>query len=157
MEAITWQMIFDGKNVSLRPSIGSWSLPCQSHYLITNSKVAWYQSGRRSRSKRGGKRKHGGKENTFRLCSPLYLHHKPQALRQAEGRNLKTKQRRVSQLWHDFTKTVRKLLKNSGRACKPDSVDSDCSKPDDHSSRSRIASELQQPTRGLLSLAATSV
>jgi hypothetical protein len=27
----------------------------------------------------------------------------------------------VPQVWHNFTKTVRKLLKNSGRACKPDS------------------------------------
>jgi len=28
----------------------------------------------------------------------------------------------MSQLWHNFAKTVCKLLKNSGRACKPDSV-----------------------------------
>src|SRR5271154_3428453 len=28
----------------------------------------------------------------------------------------------MSQLWHNFAKTVRKLLKNSGRACKPDFV-----------------------------------
>ncbi len=36
-----WQLIFDGKSVSLYPSIGSWSLPCQSHYFITESKVVW--------------------------------------------------------------------------------------------------------------------
>src|SRR6202047_2271056 len=28
----------------------------------------------------------------------------------------------MSQLWHNFAKTVRKLLKNGGRACKPDFV-----------------------------------
>jgi len=36
-----WQLIFDGKMVSLYPSIGSWSLPCQSHYFITKNKVLW--------------------------------------------------------------------------------------------------------------------
>src|SRR5713226_2950821 len=37
----SWQLIFDGKRVSLYPSIGSWSLPCQSHYFITKTKVVW--------------------------------------------------------------------------------------------------------------------
>src|SRR3989442_9215850 len=36
-----WQMTFDGKSVSLHPSIGSWSLPCQSHYWIRENKVIW--------------------------------------------------------------------------------------------------------------------
>ena len=36
-----WQLIFDGKTVSLYPSIGSWSLPCQSHYFLTKNKVVW--------------------------------------------------------------------------------------------------------------------
>lgn len=36
-----WELTFDGKSVSLYPSIGSWSLPCQSHYLITKNKVIW--------------------------------------------------------------------------------------------------------------------
>src|SRR5262245_12929621 len=36
-----WRLIFDGKTVSLEPSIGSWSLPCQSHYFITNNRVVW--------------------------------------------------------------------------------------------------------------------
>jgi hypothetical protein len=36
-----WQLTYDGKSVSLYPSIGSWSLPCQSHYFITNNKVVW--------------------------------------------------------------------------------------------------------------------
>jgi hypothetical protein len=36
-----WKLTFDGKSVSLYPSIGSWSLPCQSHYFITKNKVVW--------------------------------------------------------------------------------------------------------------------
>lgn len=36
-----WQLTFDGKTVSLFPSIGNWALPCQSHYFITSNKVIW--------------------------------------------------------------------------------------------------------------------
>jgi hypothetical protein len=36
-----WKFIFDGKTVSLHPSIGNWTLPCRSHYFITNNKVVW--------------------------------------------------------------------------------------------------------------------
>lgn len=36
-----WRLIFDGKSVSLEPSIGSWSLPCQSHYFITRDRIVW--------------------------------------------------------------------------------------------------------------------
>ena len=36
-----WKLIFDGKTVSLTPSIGNWSLACQSHYWITCNKVRW--------------------------------------------------------------------------------------------------------------------
>jgi len=36
-----WKLTYDGKSVSLYPSIGSWSLPCQSHYFITKNKVEW--------------------------------------------------------------------------------------------------------------------
>ena len=36
-----WKLIFDGKSVSLDPSIGNWSFPCQSHYWIRNNRVRW--------------------------------------------------------------------------------------------------------------------
>lgn len=36
-----WQLVFDGESVSLTPSIGNWSLPCQSHYWIRRNRVAW--------------------------------------------------------------------------------------------------------------------
>lgn len=32
-----WQLSFDGQTVSLDPSIGNWSFPCQSHYWIRNN------------------------------------------------------------------------------------------------------------------------
>jgi hypothetical protein len=34
-----WKMTFDGENVSLRPSIGNWNLPCRSHYVIEQGAV----------------------------------------------------------------------------------------------------------------------
>lgn len=36
-----WKLIFNGKTVSLDPSIGNWSFACQSHYWIRNNKVRW--------------------------------------------------------------------------------------------------------------------
>ena len=32
-----WTMFYDGETISLRPSIGNWDIPCQSHYFITGN------------------------------------------------------------------------------------------------------------------------
>jgi hypothetical protein len=34
-----WQLYFDGKSVSLRPSIGNWNFECKTHYWITNNRI----------------------------------------------------------------------------------------------------------------------
>lgn len=36
-----WQLTFDGESVSLYPSIGNWSFPCQSHYWIVRNGIRW--------------------------------------------------------------------------------------------------------------------
>ena len=36
-----WRMTFDGENVSLWPSVGSWTLPCRSHYIVDRGKIRW--------------------------------------------------------------------------------------------------------------------
>lgn len=36
-----WQLIFDGDTVSLYPSVGSWNLPCQSHYIVRRNQAIW--------------------------------------------------------------------------------------------------------------------
>jgi hypothetical protein len=36
-----WKLIFDGESVSLEPSIGNWSFPCQSHYWVTGGQIRW--------------------------------------------------------------------------------------------------------------------
>ncbi|HEY5211601.1 MAG TPA: DUF6527 family protein [Acidobacteriaceae bacterium] len=38
-----WKLIFDGQTISLDPSIGNWSFPCQSHYWIKKNNVKWDQ------------------------------------------------------------------------------------------------------------------
>jgi hypothetical protein len=32
-----WKLTFDGKTVTLYPSIGNWNFDCKSHYFITNN------------------------------------------------------------------------------------------------------------------------
>jgi Family of unknown function (DUF6527) len=34
-----WKMTSDGETISLRPSIGNWTLKCRSHYVIDRGKV----------------------------------------------------------------------------------------------------------------------
>ena len=41
LDPTDWEMTFDGKSISLSPSIGNWSLTCQSHYWIYRSRVRW--------------------------------------------------------------------------------------------------------------------
>lgn len=36
-----WAITYDGASVSLAPSVGSWSLPCRSHYVIRRGHVRW--------------------------------------------------------------------------------------------------------------------
>ena len=36
-----WTLSFDGKSISLHPSVGNWNFPCRSHYWIRNNQVLW--------------------------------------------------------------------------------------------------------------------
>lgn len=36
-----WRMTYDGEAVSVWPSVGNWSLPCRSHYVIDRGRVRW--------------------------------------------------------------------------------------------------------------------
>lgn len=40
-----WELTFDGKNVSLSPSIGNWNFDCRSHYWIVKNEIR-FSSGR---------------------------------------------------------------------------------------------------------------
>ena len=34
-----WKMTFDGRAISLWPSVGNWTLPCRSHYVVKEGVV----------------------------------------------------------------------------------------------------------------------
>lgn len=36
-----WKLSFNGKSISLNPSIGNWNFPCQSHYWIIENHIEW--------------------------------------------------------------------------------------------------------------------
>jgi hypothetical protein len=36
-----WTLMWNGETVTLNPSVGNWSLPCQSHYLIVENRIIW--------------------------------------------------------------------------------------------------------------------
>ena len=41
LSPVRWKLIFDGKTISLDPSIGNWSFPCRSHYWIQDNRIIW--------------------------------------------------------------------------------------------------------------------
>ena len=36
-----WSFAYDGKDVSVWPSVGNWGLPCKAHYVIERGNVEW--------------------------------------------------------------------------------------------------------------------
>lgn len=61
-----WKLIFDGKTVSLYPSIGNWSFECQSHYFIINNKVKWAPKLTKRQIKRGRKQEELDKKDYYK-------------------------------------------------------------------------------------------
>ncbi|WP_157544878.1 DUF6527 family protein [Nocardioides halotolerans] len=39
-----WSFTYDGESISVRPSVGNWSLACKSHYVIHKGRVQWARS-----------------------------------------------------------------------------------------------------------------
>jgi hypothetical protein len=40
LDPTQWRLIYDGR-VTLHPSVGSWNLPCRSHYWFQENTVRW--------------------------------------------------------------------------------------------------------------------
>lgn len=36
-----WAITYDGENISIWPSVGNWSLPCRSHYIVDRGRIHW--------------------------------------------------------------------------------------------------------------------
>jgi len=53
-----WVLTFDG-SVSMRPSIGNWALPCQSHYVIHHGRIRWARGFTRDEIQRNRKSDYG--------------------------------------------------------------------------------------------------
>jgi hypothetical protein len=34
-----WHIVYDGETITLHPSVGNWTLPCRSHYVIRKGEV----------------------------------------------------------------------------------------------------------------------
>jgi hypothetical protein len=64
-----WKLIFDGKTVSLYPSIGNWSFPCQSHYWIRNNRIEWAPKWSRKQIEHGRLRDNSVKQDYFGVVS----------------------------------------------------------------------------------------
>jgi hypothetical protein len=65
------KLIFDGKTVSLDPSIGNWSFRCKSHYWIRDGKVKWSRQWSREEIEVGRARDRLAKENHFGTTTAL--------------------------------------------------------------------------------------
>lgn len=51
-----WNLRFNGREISIHPSIGNWNLPCQSHYWISHSEIEWSDRWSERRIKAGFER-----------------------------------------------------------------------------------------------------
>lgn len=36
-----WSLLYNGRDVSLNPSIGNWNFECRSHYFVRNNNIVW--------------------------------------------------------------------------------------------------------------------
>lgn len=39
-----WKLTYNGAEVTLSPSVGNWSFPCRSHYLVRSGRIEWAES-----------------------------------------------------------------------------------------------------------------
>ncbi len=46
-----WNLHYDGRNITLSPSIGNFEFNCMSHYYIRNNRIAWCEDKDRKKKK----------------------------------------------------------------------------------------------------------
>lgn len=61
-----WKITFDGETVSMSPSVGNWSFPCQSHYSIKSDRIEWAPKWSKERIERGRAADKEGRERYVR-------------------------------------------------------------------------------------------
>ncbi|WP_373432580.1 DUF6527 family protein [Geothrix sp. 21YS21S-2] len=80
-----WTLIFDGRGVSLYPSIGNWGFKCQSHYWIRCNQVVWAQRMSPSAIVEGREHDRQAKEAFFMDLSAEAAAGRPGARKQKRG------------------------------------------------------------------------
>lgn len=65
-----WSMKFNGDTVSISPSIGNWSFPCQSHYVLSGGRVHWADPWSRERIELGRDTDRRQKELHYKGTAP---------------------------------------------------------------------------------------
>jgi hypothetical protein len=70
LQPTDWQLIFDGKTVSLYPSIGNWSFACRSHYWIRKNRVRWAEQWSQERIEAGRTFDQQAKREYFEIAEP---------------------------------------------------------------------------------------
>jgi len=85
-----WQISFDGRSVSLTPSIGNWGFPCKSHYWIRKNRVEW--AGIWSKEKIEGARRFEHNEIVHSFLSEQ-LQESPQQPLKLEGKHASVRRR----------------------------------------------------------------
>ena len=63
-----WTLIYDGRSISLDPSIGNWGFECQSHYWIRGSRVRWAPRWSKREIDAGRARDRFAKERYFNIA-----------------------------------------------------------------------------------------
>ncbi|MFZ2205561.1 MAG: DUF6527 family protein [Minisyncoccia bacterium] len=84
LSPVRWKMAYDGKTVSLDPSIGNWNFDCKSHYWINNSEVEWAGKWSKEEITRGKMNEKEKREKYYTQMDSL-LKKNPQILKQKES------------------------------------------------------------------------
>ena len=66
-----WKLTFNGKAVSLHPSIGNWNFDCRSHYWIKNNEIKYASSWTEKEIRVGRKNDLQRKKEHFKLPENL--------------------------------------------------------------------------------------
>lgn len=105
-----WSFSFDGENVSLWPSVGSWALPCKSHYVIDRGCVQWRRTFTPEEIARNQRRDRAA---LLRFEEPTksttWTSTQPQAVRQDTDRHIQPGKRLVASIHRLITRAQQVL------------------------------------------------
>lgn len=67
-----WSITFNGQSISLWPSVGNWSFPCRSHYVIKNGMIMWAEDWSDEKVKEARKADQDKRENSSKPWRGLF-------------------------------------------------------------------------------------